>query len=406
MIHYAVAGGLGPQVLCASVATGEIKMNLNYPMLRHCILAVLAMALAPAMAQQTIYLTRAPCSISGASVSLQCHWQNSDMSCTHNCSTFQGADSGTSCINTATQGIQKIQENTVSGDTTTTVTTSCYPSLSMDAQCQPTDNKCTQQVTTVVAPPPTCHCNQCTGVCIPVGCSCPLAIDLLNEGMHFTSLADGVSFDFNGDGKPLSMSWTDPRYHNAWLALDRNHNGTIDSAQELFTYVTEPQILSADGKRSGWLALAAWDQSQYGGNGDGVIDAKDAIYSQLLLWIDENHDGISQPEELHPLQQMGVTNIELNYKNNKSYKDSYGNTFQFESFVTVGTQSGSGEWENRKHQAWDVVLNASDAPLSSGPQPDVYCSLAPQHSPSWDLGLGNDGDVPLSAFTLWALVGK
>jgi hypothetical protein len=175
--------------------------------------------------------------------------------------------------------------------------------------------------------------------------------------MHFTSLQHGVQFDLNGDGKPLYLSWTDPNYHNAWLALDRNHNGSIENIQEMFGYLTEPQIPSPDGKRNGWLALAVYDQSQYGGNGDGVIDAKDAIYPDLLLWIDSNHDGISQPGELHHLAEMGVTRIPLTYTH-KTYADDNGNNFRFENFV--GTESPDNEHKLVRHQAWDVVLDASE----------------------------------------------
>jgi len=177
--------------------------------------------------------------------------------------------------------------------------------------------------------------------------------------MRFTSIGKGVTFDFNGDGKPLFMSWTDPSYHNAWLALDRNQNGTIDNAQELFGYPTEPQIASKDGKRNGWLALATYD-----GNGDGVIDSNDAVYSSLLLWIDGNHDGISQPGELHHLAELGVKKIPLKYSQD-SYTDEFGNTFSFEVFVTVQPKE--------KRQAWDVVLDASD----TNPAKDVLCIKGP-----------------------------
>lgn len=189
-------------------------------------------------------------------------------------------------------------------------------------------------------------------------------IDLLDEGIHFTNLQNGVQFDLNGDGKPLYLSWTDPNYHNAWLALDRNHNGTIGSAQELFGYLTEPQVPSRDGKRNGWLASAIYDEPAYGGNGDGVIDANDAIYPDLLLWIDSNHDGISQPGELHHLAEMGVMRIPLAY-NHKSYKDDNGNNFRFENFV--GMESQDSEHKLDRHQAWDVVLDASEDPPGNAP---------------------------------------
>lgn len=262
----------------------------------------------------------------------------------------------------------------------------------------------TANVVCCTPPPPCTGCGTCRG-CQPEGCSSPIVVDVFDEGMHLTSLMDGVSFDFNGNSKPLYMSWTDPSYHNAWLALDRDHNGTINNVNELFGYPTQPQIATPDGKRNGWLALAVYDDPSYGGNGDGVIDTKDAIYSSLLLWIDENHDGISQPQELHHLQEMGATKIDLRYKANKSYKDAFGNTFQFEGFVTVNTQGTNGEWEERSRQAWDVVLNASET-SPGGPQPNQFCSLIPKYPRSFDLGLDADWGASAGPFTLCALLGE
>lgn len=50
-------------------------------------------------------------------------------------------------------------------------------------------------------------------------------------------------------------------------------------------------------------------------NGDGVIDAKDAIFSSLKLWNDKNGDGVSQAEELVSLGSKGVESISLKYSN-------------------------------------------------------------------------------------------
>ena len=30
------------------------------------------------------------------------------------------------------------------------------------------------------------------------------------------------------------------------------------------------------------------------------------MFSKLVLWIDDNHDGISQPSELHGLSEFGI----------------------------------------------------------------------------------------------------
>ncbi|MGZ3747003.1 MAG: hypothetical protein ACXWRE_06540 [Pseudobdellovibrionaceae bacterium] len=47
-------------------------------------------------------------------------------------------------------------------------------------------------------------------------------------------------------------------------------------------------------------------------NNDGVIDAKDKEFKNLVLWKDKNGDGVSQPEELIKLSEK-VIKISLKY---------------------------------------------------------------------------------------------
>lgn len=193
-------------------------------------------------------------------------------------------------------------------------------------------------------PPPDCPTPLCDGT--EWVCYSPIVIDWKGEGFHLTSPQEGVYFDFTGKGHTRKVAWTDPAYSNAWLALDRNGNGRIDNGTELFGNLT-PQLPSDS--PNGFLALAVYDKPENGGNGNGFIDPGDAIYPKLLLWIDSNHNGVSEPEELHTLKELGIERIDLQYQE-KDYTDPYGNVFRYRSRVWDAHGERGNRW------TWDVFL--------------------------------------------------
>jgi hypothetical protein len=189
----------------------------------------------------------------------------------------------------------------------------------------------------------------CDGEC----CHCtPIIIDVSGHGFHLTSAANGVVFDISGTGHPVQISWTALGSDNAFLALPAS-DGFVHGGKELFGNFTA-QPVSSD--PNGFRALAVYDLPENGGNGDGVIDAHDAIFSSLRLWVDANHDGISQPDELHTLPSMGVYSIRLDYWLSQK-QDQYGNQFRYRSEVNPDDpNSGPGV----EHIAYDVGLISVD----------------------------------------------
>ncbi|HYO78096.1 MAG TPA: hypothetical protein VE010_16675 [Thermoanaerobaculia bacterium] len=174
----------------------------------------------------------------------------------------------------------------------------------------------------------------------------PIIIDIGGNGYSLTSVTAGVRFDIRNDGAPVQVAWTRLGVENAFLALDRNGNGRIDSGAELFGNYTP--LRSGAVAANGYDALAELDAS-----GDGAVDVSDSAWADLLLWTDRNHDGMSSPDELQAIGDSIVNRVDTTYRR-VGRKDQWGNEFRYMSHI--GLRTGSAE---PRRTYYDVFLRVA-----------------------------------------------
>lgn len=188
---------------------------------------------------------------------------------------------------------------------------------------------------------PDLFCDYCCG-------DSPIIIDVRGNGYNLTGAQGGVNFDLNNDGVAEHLSWTAANSDDAFLALDRDANGTIDNGAEVFgNFSPQPRSDSPNG----FASLAEYDKAINGGNNDGAIDSHDAVFASLRLWQDINHNGLSEASELHTVAESQVVSFSLHYAETP-FRDRYGNRFRYVAPLTLE----SGNHGLRGRFAWDVFL--------------------------------------------------
>ncbi|OGI03507.1 MAG: hypothetical protein A2Y25_10970 [Candidatus Melainabacteria bacterium GWF2_37_15] len=168
----------------------------------------------------------------------------------------------------------------------------------------------------------------------------PLILDLAGNGIDLTSQKDGVNFDLNGDGKIDQTAWTKAESDDAFLVLDKDGNGQIDSGKELFG--------AQNGAENGFFELAKYDV-----NKDGKVDINDEVFEKLQTWQDLNHNGQVDDDELKSLLETNIKSVSTSF--NQEY-DQTGKLKEDQHGNTVGLVGGFERADGSKGTMIDALL--------------------------------------------------
>jgi uncharacterized repeat protein (TIGR02543 family) len=189
-----------------------------------------------------------------------------------------------------------------------------------------------------LSPPPQCSGCACTGTCQQSE-SCPLILDLNGDGIHTTGLEDPVHFWIDLQGRSEATAWTDPNTEEAFLWTDLN-NDHMAQVTELFG----SRMIAHNGNyhAQGFEALAKYDRPYYGGDNDGQITHEDWLWARLKLWVDRNHDGVSQPTEISVPSSHRIVALNVPHIEGDSY-DEHGNELYLVGSYVARTHGNATE---------------------------------------------------------------
>jgi hypothetical protein len=168
-----------------------------------------------------------------------------------------------------------------------------------------------------------------------------------------------VTADVGQTGSLKNIGWVGAK--DSLLVADTYGDGLIDiTTQGNFQSLKPAAKTSLSG-------LAAYDT-----NGDGIINAADANFSQLKLWQDANQDGVSTPAELKSLSDSGVQSITLQgAKTSRDTGDLKSNQVLAQATLTLSN--------GQQSTLYDVALAVSDptaSTTSTASPPAATTSLA------------------------------
>jgi hypothetical protein len=163
--------------------------------------------------------------------------------------------------------------------------------------------------------------------CDPGACGSPILLNLDNSSYDLTGVDDTVRFDLDADGTAESTTWSAAKKQIAFLARDINGDGVVSNGRELFGNFT----VRRDGTLSndGFEALRDLDDDN-----NGLISSADALWADLILWVDANHNGFSEASEMSSIDRSDIVGIGTS-AHTVSRRDSNGNEFRQKGQMTL-----------------------------------------------------------------------
>ncbi len=184
----------------------------------------------------------------------------------------------------------------------------------------------------------------------------PIILDVDNDGVETISVKSGAYFDHAGDGFAEQTGWTSS--DDGLLVRDVNGDGIINDGKELFG--NETLLNNGQKADNGFQALAEMDI-----NSDGKVDGNDAAFNQLKIWQDADGDGLSLPDELHTLEELGIQSISTQSDVSNTI-DPEGNTqTRIGSFVKTDNTTGQiADYNFQRDMVYTIAEKCLEVPTS------------------------------------------
>jgi hypothetical protein len=139
----------------------------------------------------------------------------------------------------------------------------------------------------------------------------PVILNLQGGKVQTQSLATSrASFGMQNNGQAVKTGWATAG--EGVLVYDATHSGTVKNEDSLV---------------SGFDALQTLDC-----NGDGRLDASDAAWSDLKVWVDQSGTGQFNAGSLYGMAQLGIASIDLRAR--RVNQNDHGNTILDDSSFT------------------------------------------------------------------------